>query len=93
MLRSGTGVKVSDTTNLGRDPVADTQNKKPKTKKLQTQIMKSIKTFFILSIAIIVGYSARAQVITTNTISLEAAKKVVAEAVKYAPKGIWKQAP
>ena len=32
----------------------------------------------------IVVFSARAQVITTNTISLEAAKRVVAEAVKYA---------
>jgi Uncharacterized protein, possibly involved in utilization of glycolate and propanediol len=46
--------------------------------------MKAIKTFFIASIAMITVGSARSQVITTNTISLEAAKKVVAEAVKYA---------
>ena len=46
--------------------------------------MKATKTFFILSITMIAVFSARAQVITTNTISLEAAKKVVAEAVKYA---------
>jgi len=46
--------------------------------------MQSIKTLFILSMAIIAGYAASAQVITTNTISLDAAKKVVAEAVKYA---------
>src|SRR5262245_36903734 len=47
--------------------------------------MKAAKTFaipFIVMIAI--TCSSNAQVISSNTISLEAAKKVVAEAVKYA---------
>jgi len=46
--------------------------------------MKAIKTFFILSIVMLAVSVASAQVITTNTISLGAAKQVVAEAVKYA---------
>jgi glc operon protein GlcG len=46
--------------------------------------MKAIKIFCVFSISMIALFSAKAQVITTTTISLEAAKKVVAEAVKYA---------
>jgi len=46
--------------------------------------MKSIKTFCALSISMIGALSAGAQVITNTTISLAAAKKVVAEAVNYA---------
>ena len=49
------------------------------------KIMKLIKTLSLLSIAMFATMlSVRAQVITTNSISLDAAKKVVAEAVKYA---------
>jgi glc operon protein GlcG len=46
--------------------------------------MKKIKTLFLLLIVTIMVSSASAQVITANTISLEAAKKIVTEAVKYA---------
>jgi len=46
--------------------------------------MKKIKTLFLLLIVTIMVSSASAQVITTNTISLEAAKRIVTEAVKYA---------
>jgi len=46
--------------------------------------MKAIKTLFFLSFSVIAMFSARSQVITAKTISLDAAKKVVAEAVKYA---------
>ena len=44
--------------------------------------MKKIIIFLVIGIAI--AATGNAQVITTKTISLEAAKKVVAEAVKYA---------
>jgi len=44
--------------------------------------MKRIIIFLVIGIAI--AATCNAQVITTKTISLEAAKKVVAEAVKYA---------
>ena len=47
--------------------------------------MEAIKTFAILSVAIIaMTTSVNAQVITTKNISLGAAKKIVAEAVVYA---------
>jgi len=46
--------------------------------------MKKIKTLFLLLIVTIMVSSASAQVITTNSISLEAAKRIVTEAVKYA---------
>ncbi len=47
--------------------------------------MKAIKTLAILSVAIIVmATSVNAQVIITKNISLNAAKKIVAEAVVYA---------
>jgi len=49
------------------------------------KIMKAIKTFAILSVALITAAtSVNAQVISTKNISLDAAKKIVAEAVVYA---------
>ena len=46
--------------------------------------MKAIKSITLLSIAMItIVSSIKAQIISTNTISLDAAKKVVAEAVKF----------
>ena len=47
--------------------------------------MKAVKIFVLLSLAIItITFSVHAQVISTKNISLEGAKKIVAEAVVYA---------
>ena len=46
--------------------------------------MKAIKLLSILSIVMLMIVSVNGQVITTKNISLEAAKKIVAEAVVYA---------
>jgi glc operon protein GlcG len=46
--------------------------------------MKMNKIYILLAAILFIGISSHAQVLETKTISLEAAKKVVAEAVKYA---------
>jgi len=46
--------------------------------------MKIIKINLVLGILLFISNTIQAQVIESKTISLEAAKKVVAEAVKYA---------